>query len=282
MKNYPHPDEDKNDEKEKERTDQEWDREYGTRSRDGLRLRRIRVNIPSKFREYGNVLFQVGSNINAYTAAKTSLHRQNIKGKQMIKNDSVNHSILTQYHISKGLKAFGDEGKNKVLNGLKQLHDRMVLDPKDPEKLTHEEKNRSLQYLMFLTKKRCGRIKGRGCADRNKQRSHIPKDDASAPTVAIESLMLSCLIDAKEGRDVAIIDIPGALMQADIDEIVHMKFEGTMAELLTKLEPKMYRKYLQDEKGKPLIYVQLKKALYGTLRAALLFWQNLSATLQEW
>eukprot|EP00957_Ditylum_brightwellii_P128449 9797053-Ditylum_brightwellii.AAC.1 len=67
-----------------------------------------------------------------------------------------------------------------------------------------------------------------------------------------------------------------------MDEVVHMKIEGTMAELLTKLDPKMYRKYLRNKKGKPVLYVQLKKALYGTLRAALLFWQNLSATLQEW
>eukprot|EP00957_Ditylum_brightwellii_P122176 9316938-Ditylum_brightwellii.AAC.1 len=67
-----------------------------------------------------------------------------------------------------------------------------------------------------------------------------------------------------------------------MDEVVHMKIEGTMAELLTKLDPKMYQRYLRNEKCKPVLYVQLKKALYGTLRAALLFWQNLSATLQEW
>eukprot|EP00957_Ditylum_brightwellii_P196404 14964730-Ditylum_brightwellii.AAC.1 len=161
---------------------------------------------------------QVGSNISSYTAAKNSIHHQNHEGKHRIENDPVNHSILTQYHVSKGLKVFGDEGKNAVLNELKQLHDRMVLDPKEPEKLTHEEKKMSLQYLMFLTKKRCGRIKSRGCADGRKQRSYIPKDDASAPTVAIESLMLSCLIDAKEGRDVVTVDIPGAFMQADMDE----------------------------------------------------------------
>ena len=29
--------------------------------------------------------------------------------------------------------------------------------------------------------------------------------------VAIESVMLSCVIDAKESRDVATVDIPGAL-----------------------------------------------------------------------
>jgi len=31
-----------------------------------------------------------------------------------------------------------------------------------------------------------------------------------------------------------------------------------------------------------MLYVQLKKALYGMLQAALLFWQLLSKTLVEW
>jgi len=31
-----------------------------------------------------------------------------------------------------------------------------------------------------------------------------------------------------------------------------------------------------------MLYVQLKKALYGTLQAALLFWKLLSKTLVEW
>ena len=30
------------------------------------------------------------------------------------------------------------------------------------------------------------------------------------------------------------------------------------------------------------MYVKLKKALYGTLQAALLFWKNLTTTLIEW
>eukprot|EP00957_Ditylum_brightwellii_P187874 14304964-Ditylum_brightwellii.AAC.1 len=96
---------------------------------------------------------------------------------------------------------------------------------------------------MFLTKKRCGRIKGRGCADCRKQRVYTPKDDMSAPTVATEALLLSCVIDTMGGRDEATVDIPGAFMKADVDDIVHMKIEGTIAELLTKLDPKMYRPF---------------------------------------
>jgi hypothetical protein len=103
---------------------------------------------------------------------------------------------------------------------------------------------------MFLTKKRCARIKTRGCADRCKQRETTNKEDASAPTVTVESVMLSATIDAMEGRDVTTVDIPGAFMQADIDEVVHIKFEGEISEMLVKMDPKLYRKFVKDENGK--------------------------------
>jgi hypothetical protein len=83
--------------------------------------------------------------------------------------------------------------------------------------------------------------------------------------------MLSCVIDATEKRNVATIDIPGAFMQANMDELVHVRLDGKMAEHMVRIDPKWYRKHIQIEKGKQVLYVELKKALYGTLRAALLF-----------
>ena len=100
----------------------------------------------------------------------------------------------------------------------------------------------------------------------------MTKEEASSPTVAIESVMLSCTIDERERRDVGIVDIPNAFMQADMDETVHMNLEGKMAELLVKIDPKLYRPFILTENGKPVLYVELNKALYGTLKAALLFW----------
>ena len=55
-----------------------------------------------------------------------------------------------------------------------------------------------------------------------------------------------------------------------------------MAEQLAKMDPKLYRKYIVTEKGKSVLYVELQKALYGTLRAALLFWKQLTGKLIEW
>jgi hypothetical protein len=94
--------------------------------------------------------------------------------------------------------------------------------------------------------------------------------------------MLSATIDAMEERDVATVDIPGDFMQADIDEVVYVRFEGEIAEMLVRMDPKLYRKYIRDENGKAVLYVELLKALYGTLRSTLLFWKLLSSKLVLW
>jgi len=38
----------------------------------------------------------------------------------------------------------------------------------------------------------------------------------------------------------------------------------------------------KNKHGKPMLHVKLRKALYGTLQAALLFWRLLSDTIMEW
>jgi hypothetical protein len=178
-------------------------------------------------------------------------------------------TVMTKMNMKKGIKVFGQDGFDAVLKELQQLHDHGVLEPKHDHELSTEDKKRVLQYLMFLKKKRNGTIKGRGCAD-------------GRPTVSIESVMLTSVIDAAEGRDVATVDIPGAFMQADMDDTVHMKLEGTMVDLLLKIAPDTYQHYVIEKNGKKVIYFLLKKALYGTLKAALLFWKRLSSQLQSW
>ena len=61
-----------------------------------------------------------------------------------------------------------------------------------------------------------------------------------------------------------------------------MQVDGKMAELLLKIDPELYSKYVVHDGKKSVVYVELQKALYGTLDAALLFWKNLSGKLAEW
>ena len=85
-----------------------------------------------------------------------------------------------------------------MLKEVKQIHDRKVMKPVYAGSLSKRHKKAALAYLMFLKEKRCGTIKGRGCADGRKQREFTSKDEASAPTVSIEGVFLSCVIDALE------------------------------------------------------------------------------------
>jgi hypothetical protein len=87
---------------------------------------------------------------------------------------------------------------------------------------------------MFLKEKRNGDIKGRDCADGRSQRDFMEKADTLLPTVSTEALILSCMIDAKEDRDVATADIPEAFLQTEYNKgDTHIQIEGTMAELAT-------------------------------------------------
>jgi hypothetical protein len=159
------------------------------------------------------------------------------------------------------------------------LHDHGVIVPIDSKSMLEQQQCRALEYLMFLKKKRCRKVKGQECADGRKQQVYTAKEKASSPTVSVESLMLSCTIDAMEGQDVATADIPGAFMQADMDEVVHIHIEGTMAKILLEIDKKHYEPFVKMHGRKKVIYVQLLKALYGTMQAALLFWRKLSEKL---
>ena len=82
--------------------------------------------------------------------------------------------------------------------------------------------------------------------------------------------------------DVATTDIPGEFMQTNVNDTVYVRLSGPLATLLTKVDREKYDKFVVEEGGKPVIYVRLKKALYGTLNASLLFWKDLTADLKGW
>ena len=59
-------------------------------------------------------------------------------------------------------------------------------------------------------------------ADGRKQRAYSEPMDAASPTVAKKSVLITDVIDAKEGRDVATLDLPGAYLWDEQDQILHM------------------------------------------------------------
>ena len=197
-----------------------------------------------------------------------------------VKAGDVINLLSAQMSAKKGLKVFGEAGADAITKELEQIVYQNVMHGFRPSQLNCKQKRAALKYLMFLKQKRCGKIKGRGCADGCKQRLYKTKDETSAPTIYVEYLFLLCMLNAQENRYTVTCDVPGAFMQADIDELIHLRLDGELAELLIKVDPS-YRKFLTYEGKTPVIYTQLSKALYGTLQAALLFWCKLRCFLVD-
>ena len=130
---------------------------------------------------------------------------------------------------------------------------------KMPHELDRELCRNALSYLMFLKRKRTGKVKARGCADGRPQRDYISKEESSSPTVSLYSLMLSCCIDAIEDRKVVTVDVPAAFLQSSWpkDKPTYLKFEGVMVEILLELDPSLTKNVITTKKGKKVMYGDL-------------------------
>lgn len=80
-----------------------------------------------------------------------------------------------------------------------------------------EEQSKAIGLLKKFKEKTNGTIKRRACADGIKQRDNLAQAEASSPMALLESVLLMAVIDACEGRDVAIVDIPIVFVQMDMD-----------------------------------------------------------------
>jgi len=110
----------------------------------------------------------------------------------------------------------------------------------------------------------------------------MSKQDTSNPTVSLQSVFITCGVEANENREVAIIDIPNAFIQTPhTGSRVIMKVKGQLAVILVKTCPELYKDYLVYENGVPVIYLEVLKALYGMLESSLLFYRKLVKDLTE-
>ena len=85
-----------------------------------------------------------------------------------------------QMSLKAGLQTFGNNGMKAVETKMRQLHDRDVMKPVHKHCLTPEQRKEALAYLMFLKRKRCGKImavvvqtaKSKGPTSRRKTQQH--------------------------------------------------------------------------------------------------------------
>ena len=106
-----------------------------------------------------------------------------------------------------------------------------------------------------MKEKKDGTIKGRACADGREQHHYAEKGASKSPTVSTEAVLITAVIEAKEERDVAVIDIPNAFIQTpqpDKNKVI-MRLRGRMEEILCMIAPEIYSPYIQFEKGNKVL-----------------------------
>ena len=128
------------------------------------------------------------------------------------------------------------------------MHLLQAFSPLDATKLSGEEKSKAISSLMFITEKRDGTIKARACAVGQKQREFMSKDDVAMPTVMLESIFITAVLEAKEERDAAVVDPPGAFLHTDNENDVMMTMTGKLAELMVMIAPQLYCKCVTTNK----------------------------------
>jgi hypothetical protein len=70
---------------------------------------------------------------------------------------------------------------------------------------------------MFL-KRRDKSIKGQMVYNGKPTRRWLSREDAAVNYISLESIMLTAIIDAKEGRDVMTADVPNAFVQTPMPQ----------------------------------------------------------------
>ena len=194
---------------------------------------------------------------------------------EMGKSDTSNISVR------EALRNRGDEAKRVIVQELKQMLDKKVWVPVLGSKLTASQRSAIIRSSMFIKRKNnpdgsFQKLKARLVAGGDQQNKEL-YDDLSSPTVSTSAVFTMLAVAAHEKRHVAVVDISGAFLNADmtLGVPVHMRLDRTMSAFVMEIDDK-YRKYVDSGGG---LIVHLKKALYGCVESSGLWYENLRATM---
>ena len=179
--------------------------------------------------------------------------------------------------IKEGIDKLGYEATKAIVIEMQQLIEKDVLEGRFIDDLTLDELKRIITCRMFLKEKTNAdgvfeKVKARLVAGGHLQDRDV-YDNGSSPTASTTVVFIESAIAAKLGNAVAHIDFSGAFLNADMptngDHVVHMRLNKYLTQVLVKLDSS-YEKFVERD---GTLVCRLKKALYGTIEAARLWYE---------
>ena len=174
------------------------------------------------------------------------------------------------------------EAISKEMNMI--INEKKVFEAVDVGKLTFEERKSIIPSKLFLKEKYTAtgefdKLKARLVAGGHRQDRDV-FDNISSSTVSTSSVMMVAAIAAMEKRSVAVVDFPGAYLNSvlpDDHPPVYMKLNKDLARYATIINPN-YKTYIREDGS---LVVKLKKALYGCVQSAKVWYDTLTGKLSE-
>ena len=202
----------------------------------------------------------------------------------LAKADKFRDKHESAYFISveKALKSFGKAAVNSMMKELTSIHNKGVFKQVSVRSLTMSQKAAVIRSCMFLKERflstgEFDKLKARFVAGGHLQdRSQYTESETSSPTVSLASIYLVSSVAAKEKRAVFTFDVGTAYLNADMVKDVFMKVPANLAKILVQIAPTTYA--LEND---GTLTVKLKKALYGCLESAKLWFDMLRGFLLE-
>ena len=173
------------------------------------------------------------------------------------------------------------ESEEKEMLGLYKMG---AFDPVNYDDLKPEQKKNIIPSHLFLKRKTDAngvfvKLKARLVAGGNVQDRSLPiYESITSPTVSLTALNIVAAIAAKESRQVVTVDVAQAYLNAEMgDTEVFMRIEPKLGKILNNIDSKF--KGCASKSG--AVYVRLRKALYGCIESALLWFNTISKFMRS-
>jgi hypothetical protein len=205
-----------------------------------------------------------------------------VVGDGLAGQDDRLEKLVMQISVAKAKKQFGVAADKAIEIEVQQFLDYGVWTFVTPDSLSKAERAAVIWSSMFLREKfksdgSFEKLKARLVASGNQQDRGI-YETVSSPTVKQKSVTVVAGIAAALGWVVVTVDIVGAYLKINMTgPKVHVRLQPQVVQVLLKMRPDLKGFLLRDG----TLIVQLEKAMYGTLQAALLLYQRVDKALVD-
>ncbi len=147
---------------------------------------------------------------------------------------------MAQVSLKAALNKWGKEAEESFGKKMQQFHWQNSYKLMQWKSLTAKQRKKVLESHIFVERQRDGVLKARQVTGGNKQQGYITKEDTSSLTVSQEAVLLTCVVDANQNRDVTIVDIPNAFVQTvvnDEKDKALICIHGPLVDILVSIAP---------------------------------------------